>query len=294
MRYTIPILLLFLIPKLSLGQLYNKEIEYSVNGSYYPKIPIGYAFVLKGRVDPSIRRVDFLINGEEAGSWTRVDNSEKEFRLKTTTALVKGDVIKVRFTNESNINEASDSAKDANKNRLLFKLFTDTPSDSVEGNDQSPSRFSPFIGVGGAFLGRGESKGNDIIGYTAIKFRLTDKVDKTLRFSNDSRIKVYPRIKDQFSIFFGGIVSQVAYKGTLLANPVFSMKPMLGFSFDMTPDISIDAGAFLFDYHPYDQGLKPGYYAKSGIGLFLGISLDADAFNRLSAAFNNKSYNPTK
>ncbi len=110
----------------------------------------------------------------------------------------------------------------------------------------------------------------NLITYLGAKFYFS-KVDKAL-FIQDP----YPLIRDRFSLLVGArATGRLNYRGATFGN-VIGVQPIVGLSFDLNRALSLDAGMVLFS----EESLSPlNSLSRVRTAPFIGISLDANAFN---------------
>lgn len=283
------IVILVAIPISILSQTYYKTIEYVGNNTFKPAIPKGYNFYLTGPVSSADQQVIFTFNGETF-TWTRTNDLQTTFLIYVTAKTklsqknVSFDILFLSTFHDLN----TYSITDLKTNHA--SAISAVSDGTVQTEPVDASNFSAVMGMGISAVGTFSNTTLDAMAYAALKFRFK-KVDKSKRFAVENDQDIYVSNVQRISVFVGGVISPLAYKGRLLGNPVLNTKPMFGISIDITPDISIDGGVFLFDYLNTDSSLKPDYDAKVKTGTFLSLSIDADAFNRLSSLFRGAPYN---
>jgi hypothetical protein len=162
---------------------------------------------------------------------------------------------------------------------------------SVQGTGTNSIRIGTAYGValvglnfGAHSLGEGGSLDAvevDMVSYIAAKF-FFQPVDKRFReayFANSA----FSRL----SILAGAVVGgDLNYRGLSYGNPI-GVKPVLGLSYDFNRFVSVELGGVFFD----ESSLSPFNDEKRlRASPFLGLSIDADAFNRVKDLFQGDPY----
>lgn len=122
----------------------------------------------------------------------------------------------------------------------------------------------------------------DVLSYTALKFYLSP-VDKRIKDPYlDNRFFI-----SRLSILLGfSLTQEINYKGASL-DRALGFYPVAGLSYDLNRYISIDLGGTLFK----QQSLSPLTNTDEiRVAPILGITFDADLFNRMRAVFGGEAY----
>lgn len=273
----------------SFAQTYYKKIQYQ-SGHFSQALPIGYKFTVAGPVNKNVIAVSLVISDGtnfDRYSWHRVSEFQTEFEVFISDPLKKG--ANYSFTYSEEVTQTIIGVYSA-----MSVTAEPVPVDSAN----STSQYSLVSGFGYAFLGTGTNKANDMFGYVAVKFNFR-KIDKTQKFiAGDNnpkfRNEVYDKPFSRFSLMVGGATTKMAYRGRELGNPVYGMKPMIGLSFNFSPEVSLDAGAIFFDYQIGDPSLHSELDNQLSIGLFASVSIDFDVFTRMKLAINGVPYDKTQ
>ncbi len=277
----------------SKAQTYYKKIQFISNHFSQP-LPRGYKFYVTGPIDPGIGALKLTItqgSSIESYVWERQSPYQTDFEFFVTNPLDTGKFSYV--LNEPT--SGTPGAKGFVLTGATLTFTTDPPTSEDDESTNPTSRWSLVSGFGYAILGRGKNTDRDMFGYVAARFRLNNWVNKTKKFiDNDNgqaSTKVYRDYKDRFCLLVGGANSKMGFKGKELLNPVYGIKPMVGASFDIVPEASIDAGMLFYDYQKGNASLYTELDSKIGIGIFVSLSVDFDVFTRIKFATENKKYN---
>ncbi|MEO1450128.1 MAG: hypothetical protein AAFV07_11405 [Bacteroidota bacterium] len=137
-----------------------------------------------------------------------------------------------------------------------------------------------LLGENGAGI-NGETVTLDMVSYIGAKFffRPLDK-----RFAN-SYFNSAP--VSRLSILAGSVIGgQLSHKGFTYGNPI-GLKPVVGLSYDFSRFISVELGAVFFDEPAASPFLDRVRLRASP---FAGLSIDADAFNRVRDLLSGDAY----
>jgi hypothetical protein len=272
------------------SQIYYKRIRY-VNNHFSQELPRGYIIFITGPVEANVNEVRLSISEQnqtpDVYIWERINSSQTEFEILISRPLER----KTTFTHELTKIMASVGGG------APFTSSTNPQPGTPEVNPTS--RWGLVSGIGYSFLGKKGNTDHDMFGYVAVKFIFSKRVNKTNKFLDDSptsgtfSTRVYETAWDRFSLLVGGSTTRMGFKGKELLNPVYNVKPMIGLSFDFSPEISLDAGLLFYDYQKGNASLYTDLDSKLGTGIFISISIDMDVFTRLKFAFAGKPYNKT-
>ena len=290
-------LLLVILSQGVFSQVYNKKIK-MISDQFTSPVPRGYMVRIYGPIEQDVNFLKLTISQDGNNDiyyWKRANDLQTEFELLITKPLKRD----ANFTYR--VQKGYDTIGTKTANLMMnqapeVKLMSDTPpTDGTKPPPNETSRWGLVSGFGCAFLGRGESRSQDMFGYVAAKFMFSKRVDKNVVDAETGlKNRTYKTIGDRFSLMVGGAVTPIAYKGKELTSPVYDVKPMVGLCFDFSPEVSLDAGTLFYKYQPGNSSLNNDLDSKLGVGLYMSVSVDIDVFTRLKLALLGKSYSKTE
>lgn len=281
--------LLALLASSSFAQTYYKKISYQ-SGHFSQALPLGYQFTVVGPVNKNVQSVTLVIAaGADIATykWSRVSEFQTEFEIFISVPLEKGRKYTFSYDEETSKSIVGEYNKVTVEGEPI-------PVDT----SNSTSQIGLVGGFGYAFLGTGSNRGNDMFGFIAIKFNFR-KIDRTKKFlvsDNNTKLRneVYDKPFSRFSLLVGGANTKMAYRGRELGSPLYNMKPMIGLSFNFSPEVSLDGGVIFFDYQTGDPSLHSELDSQTSIGLFASVSIDLDVFTRMKLAINGVPYDKSQ
>lgn len=291
-------LLLLVLCTSVFSQVYYKKIK-MVSDQFTSPLPRGYMVRVYGPIEDNVNflKLTITIDGiSEYYYWKRANNFQTEFELLITKPIKSG--VKFTYVVQKGTENIGTKLTELDLYKSDKKLLDESTNEGTPEEVNTSSRWGLVSGFGCVFLSRKEARSQDMFGYVAAKFMFSKNVDKSKKNLVDPETglknRVYKTALDRFSVMVGGAVTPIGYRGKELTSPVYGVKPMVGLSFDFSPEISIDGGALFYKYQPGNASLNNTLDSKLGVGLYMSVSVDFDVFTRMKSAFAGVPYVKTE
>lgn len=285
------VFLLLILQSVAVAQ-YPNQVRQVVENKVIGSLPYDYSFWLEGTVPNGKDLVEFSVDGKR---YYAEANAQGEFEIFVDQPLSRNEVYTYTIDYASkNLGVAGAGATTLKDEFIKGKTMDGTPppDDNTSNTGNKSSRLAPIAGFGLAYLGTSSNADIDMFGHVGLKGYFTNNVDKRAKNLENSEGQnlAYKKFSDRFGFIVGGAVTPMAYHGKKLDNPILNIKPMVGLTLDVMPEVSLDAGIIFFDYNRSDSSLKTQLDGELRMAWFFTVSLDMDAFTRLRALFNGNPY----